>query len=129
MSKLVVIIFINLLAFAACKKRLESETTKRRVIMSVSSMENYAKEDFEAVQKGQKPIHAVPDPKKPDLSDGGTTFYLGKGYSLTIKSTLSEKDGVKGYMYGPIIIFQNANKEMSDIKFYSIDAFKKLRGY
>lgn len=105
--------------------------SKSQISHFIGQAEQNAKEDFEAVLKGQKPIHAVPDPKKPDLADGGTTFYSGEGYSLKVKSTLSEKDGIKGYMYGPIIEFRDADKikEMSDVKFYSTDALKKLRGY
>lgn len=132
MKKIVAILAVVIVALTGCTKSTELQPfSKEQPKMSASNSENYAKEDFEAVLKGQKPVHAIPDPKKPDLADGGTTFYSGEGYSLTVKSTLSEKDGIKGYMYGPIIEFKDADKtkEMSDVKFYSTDDLKKLRGY
>jgi hypothetical protein len=131
MNKNVAIMAVVIVALAGCTKNTASQSTKEQPKMSASNLENYAKVDFEAVLRGQKPVHAIPDPKKPDLTDGGTTFYFGEGYSLTVKSTLSEKDGIKGYMYGPIIEFKDADKtkELSNVKFYSNEDLKKLRGY
>jgi len=102
--------------------------------MSSNHTEAYAKDDFDAVLSGKKPLHAVLDSKKPDLSDGGTTFYVGDGYTMVLKSTLTEQNGIKGYMYGPIITFENIKfegrpKEMSDVRFYSVEELRKLRGY
>lgn len=104
------VVFITL---PSCTKNSEPHASKEQSKMSIAKKETYAKEDFDAVLKGQRPIHAISDPKKPDLTDGGTTFYSGDGYALTIKSTLFEKDGIKGYMYGPIITFEDGGKEMS----------------
>lgn len=127
MSKILTVIVVAAIVLTACTNKNESQPQKEKIKMT-SNSETYAKEDFEAVLKGQKPIHAVIDPKKPDLSDGGTIFYAGEGYSLTIKSTLAEKDGAKGYMYGPILTFENNSKEMSDVRFYSTEELKKLKG-
>ncbi|MBS1969336.1 MAG: hypothetical protein JSU04_03475 [Bdellovibrionales bacterium] len=129
-----ILIFCAAMMLGACVKASTSENKKDQTSMSSSKVESNAKEDFEAVLSGKKPIHAIPDPKKPDLSDGGTTFYVGEGYTLTVKSTLDEKKGVKGYMYGPIIIFENIKtngkaKEMSNVRFYSTEELRKIRGY
>lgn len=93
---------------------------------STSLNEAKAKEDFQAVLDGKLPINAVRDDSKPDLADGGTTFYKGEGYSLEIRKRLSKQDGKTGYMYGPKIVFQNNSaSEMTDIRFYLKDDLDK----
>ncbi len=92
----------------------------------MENVEKFAKEDFDAVIIGKNPIHAIRGDE--DLSDGGTTFYKGKGYMLTVQSKRTKKENIEGYLYGPIVTFEDKTKnEMSDIKFYSIDELKKLR--
>ena len=109
-------------------KGIQEKNKNEIILQSRKTIEIYAKEDFDTVLKGKKPIHAIPDEGKPDLTDGGTSFYKGNGYSLTIKSTISEENGINGYIYGPIITFHDkTKKEMSEIRFYSVDELKKLR--
>lgn len=96
----------------------------RRVITEAS-------EDFRAVVAGKKPMHAVFDKDAPLPSDGGTTFYQGKGYRLTILVSLSDFGDFHGTAYGPIVEFERTfapgnTSEISDIRVYSSDAFGKL---
>lgn len=81
---------------------LFGEATLRRLQKSL--------DDFNAVLEGKPPIHAVVDREVPLPTDGGTTFYKGDGYKLTIVKSLNGimrgKEYVHGYIYGPIITFQ-----------------------
>ena len=43
-----------------------------------------ALDDFNAVLSGNPPVHAKVDKDHPLITDGGTTFYIGDGYKLTI---------------------------------------------
>jgi hypothetical protein len=69
-----------------------------------------AVEDFNAVVEGKRPIHAMVDTDVPLPADGGTTFYKGDGYKLTIVKSLNGimrgKEYTHGYVYGPIISFE-----------------------
>ncbi|MGO4551874.1 hypothetical protein AB4059_12310 [Lysobacter sp. 2RAF19] len=90
-----------------------------------------ASEDFRAVVEGKKPVHAVFDKDAPLPADGGTTFYQGKGYRLTILISLSDFGEVHGTAYGPVVEFERAfapgnTSEISDIRVYSPEAFGKL---
>jgi len=71
-----------------------------------------ALDDFNAVITGRKPIHAKLDLKKPRMTDGGTSYYAGDGYQLTIVMSLNgmmnEDEYVSGYIYGPIIAFEES---------------------
>ncbi len=98
------------------------------------SAESLAKEDFAAVVAGRKPVHAVLDDSKPLLSDGGTTFYKGVGYSLTVQSSISTKNGIDGFLYGPIVTFPKLKggheaKELNGVRFLSTEEFKKLKAH
>ena len=92
-----------------------------------------ASEDFRAVVEGRKPIHAKFDSDAPLPSDGGTTFYKGNGYHLTISASLSSFGEFDGIAYGPILRFDdkfapgNTNL-ISDIRVYSNDELRKLLG-
>ena len=102
-----------------------------KIDSEISSSINQAMEDSDAVVGGNPPIHARVDANAPLPSDGGTTYYLGQGYKLTILKSLASLAGVQGYFYGPIIVFDenvvvgNTN-EISHIKFYSMEAFRTL---
>lgn len=90
-----------------------------------------ASEDFRAVVEGKKPIHARIDNNEPLPSDGGTTFYKGNGYRLTILVSLSSFGEFKGTAYGPIIHFDDTfapgnTKQISDVRIYSDDELRKL---
>lgn len=91
-----------------------------------------AMEDFDAVAEGRRPVHAKADAQAPLPLDGGTTYYLGRGYKLTILKSLASIGGVDGYFYGPNITFDEKTvvgntQQVSLIKFYSLEAFKKLQ--
>ena len=90
-----------------------------------------ASEDFRAVVQGRKPIHAKLDSDVPLPSDGGTTFYRGNGYNLTISLSLSRFGEFNGIAYGPIIRFDDTfapgnTNQISDIRVYSDDELRKL---
>ena len=90
-----------------------------------------ASEDFKAVLEGKKPVHAKLDLDVPLPSDGGTVFYLGNKYNLTIVKSLSSFGSVHGYVYGPAIFFDKAfatgnSSAMSSTKFYSTESLKQL---
>jgi hypothetical protein len=67
-------------------------------------------DDFNAVLSGNLPIYARVDQDHPVMSDGGTTFYKGDGYKLTIYMSLNGimhgKEYIHGYIYGPVIRFE-----------------------
>ena len=64
-----------------------------------------ASEDFCAVIAGKDPIHAQVAPGVDLPSDGGTRFYVGRKYELTVLSSASSFGGYAGTAYGPIIKF------------------------
>ena len=69
-----------------------------------------AQDDFNAVLEGKPPVHAIVDKDVSLPADGGTTFYKGDDYKLTIVKSLNGimrgKQYVHGYIYGPIISFE-----------------------
>ena len=90
-----------------------------------------ASEDFRAVVAGKKPVHAVFDKDAPLPSDGGTTFYQGKGYRLTVLVSYSGFGGLPANAYGPIIKFDPAfapgnTSEISDIRVYTSEELSKF---
>jgi hypothetical protein len=68
-----------------------------------------ALDDFNLVLLGHLPIHAKVDQEQPLLTDGGTTFYIGDGYKLTVLMSLNGimrgDEYIHGYIYGPMISF------------------------
>ena len=83
-----------------------------------------AAEDFQAVLSGKKPVHAIFDKDAPLPSDGGTTFYKGNHYRLTVTMTLVSLGGFNGTAFGPRLEFDNTfapgfNQEISSIRVYS----------
>lgn len=92
-----------------------------------------ASADFSAVVAGKKPIYASFDKDAPLPSDGGTTFYQGHGYKLTVLVSLSSFGAANGTAYGPILQFDPSfapgnTSEISDIRIYSQEGFRKLLG-
>ena len=90
-----------------------------------------AQEDFDAVLKGYKPTHAVVDTEAPRPTDGGTSYYKGSGYTLTIVQSLERVAGVDGYMYGPSLVLlpplAGGNYSIiSHVTFYSHETFGRL---
>jgi hypothetical protein len=90
-----------------------------------------ASEDFRAVVQGKKPVHAEFDADAPLPSDGGTHYYKGKRYELTVLKSLSAFGEFSGIAYGPIITFDedfapgNAST-ISDIRVYSSEELRKF---
>lgn len=90
-----------------------------------------ASDDFRAVVQGKKPIHAKIDPDAPLPSDGGTHFYKGNGYKLTISISLSSFGEFNGTAYGPILTFDDSfapgnTNQISDIRVYSTEELRKF---
>ena len=108
-------------------RTLFGETTFHRL--------HYALDDFNAVIAGRPPIHAAVDPDVPLPADGGTKFYKGDGYKLSVIKSLNGilrgKEYVHGFIYGPIIAFQaevmTGNfPNIQHLTFYTSEELKKL---
>ena len=90
-----------------------------------------ANTDFLLVIKGQKPRYAQFNEDMPLAADGGTTYYSGDHYELTIVQSLSTFGTVNGFIYGPVIEFEkrfapgNMNT-VSNIRFYTPEQLKEL---
>jgi hypothetical protein len=67
-----------------------------------------ASEDFCAVVSGKEPIHAKVDSEAALPADGGTRFYIGRKYKLTVLNSLSSFGGFNGMAYGPVITFDES---------------------
>lgn len=81
--------------------------------------------DFDRVRQGLPPTCKT----KPDsgFSDGGTLIYQCKHYRLTVMKGLYTLQGVQGYLYGPILAFDE-DYSVSDVRFYSNEQLSKLLG-
>lgn len=93
-----------------------------------------AAEDFSAVVSGKPPVFAVLDKEAPLPTDGGTTYFKGRGYSLTILQSLVTVSGGACYLYGPIIKFDDSlmfgnSNTISRVEIYSPTALRELLGY
>ena len=88
--------------------------------------------DLDEVLAGRPPRFAVVDEDAPVPADGGTSFYLGRGYTLTVVRSLSSLGDPHGRAYGPVVTF-DANlapgntDTFSHVTFHSRDAFRELR--
>ena len=95
-----------------------------------------AVEDVNAVLAFKRPTHAKLDAQAPLPADGGTTFYKGDGYSLTIVKSLFSFTGadgkaVHGYMYGPALALEDDlgvgnGVSISRVSFYPADKLHEL---
>ena len=84
-----------------------------------------ASEDFCAVVAGKEPIHAKFDESAALPSDGGTMFYIGRKYKLTVLNSLSGFGSFQGMAHGPIITFDESfapgnAREISNIRVYPL---------
>jgi hypothetical protein len=102
-------------------------------VLSQSQRETITKasEDFERVLKGSRPKHATLDEKAAVPADGGTAFFLGKGYKLTVIKSLSSFGGLQGFVYGPVVSFEKSfapgnMSEVVNLRFYTTDQLQKL---
>jgi len=88
-----------------------------------------ASEDFALVTQGRKPKHASVDKKAPLPLDGGTTYYSGRGYRITIFQSIATFGEIIGYSYGPHLTFDSdsASGEFSDVRFYTGEQLEKLK--
>ena len=98
----------------------------RKILMEAS-------DDFLLVIAGKKPIHATFDEHAALPADGGTTYYVGNGYKLTVVKSLSSFGGFDGYAYGPALTFNEDFAPgnvatISDIRVYSDSELGKLLG-
>jgi hypothetical protein len=138
-----VIPFIALLFITACTLPKQQSTVSAQALgpfVGVNTAELserdrqvilQASEDFSAVQKGKRPIHAVADRSHPLPADGGTTFYQGDGYKLTILKSLSSFGQFTGVAYGPILFFDTQfapgnTSSISGVRVYSNEDLRKL---
>jgi len=103
------------------------KTTGRRLEKAV--------EDLNAAIAGKKPLHAKIDSHHALPADGGTTYYVGDGYKITIIMSMNcikhGRKNIDGYMYGPVITFDNDlvsgnNQTISYVTFYPDDKLDKL---
>ena len=96
-----------------------------------------ASEDSERELQGKKPKNAALDEKAPLPADGGTLFYAGKGYRLTVIKSLSSfgntGEGLQGYVYGPVLSFPKSfapgnMSEVVSLRFYTNQQLQALTG-
>lgn len=64
-----------------------------------------ASQDFRDVLAGRTPSFARLDMDAPLPADGGSCGYVGRGYRLWVCRSLSRFGGVDGYVYGPVLSF------------------------
>ena len=67
-----------------------------------------ASEDFCAVLAGEKPIHAKKAAGTDAPTDGGSSFYVGRKYKLTVLKSASSFGGYPGIATGPILKFDQS---------------------
>jgi hypothetical protein len=82
-----------------------------------------ASQDFRDVLAGRAPSFAQPDLEAPLPADGGSRGYLGRGYALWVCRSLSSFGGVDGYVYGPVLSFDEDiaagnQRSLADTRFY-----------
>lgn len=89
--------------------------------------------DFQDVVAGKLPTFAKVDGDMPLPADGGTTFYVGRGYRLTIVRSLSSFGKLDGFVYGPVITFDPAFApgnvgQIASTRFYTPEQMGALLG-
>ncbi|AJC44622.1 hypothetical protein [Xanthomonas sacchari] len=88
--------------------------------------------DFRAVVAGRAPLHARIDSEAPLPADGGTRYYLGRGYRLTVLRRLSSIGAQTAVAYGPILQLDEALlacatlPAISDVRLYAHAALAQL---
>ncbi len=110
---------------------LDTRSPEQREIITRAS------EDFERVLQGKKPKNAALDEQAPLPADGGTLFYVGKGYRLTVIKSLSSfgstGEGLQGHVYGPVLSFPKSfapgnMSEVVSLRFYTNQQLQALTG-
>lgn len=91
-----------------------------------------AGEDVRAVAAGRAPPHARLDADAPLPADGGTCYYLGHGYRLTVLRQLCGVGAQTAIAYGPILqldetLFAGPVPAVSDVRMYAPAALQQLR--
>ena len=95
-----------------------------------------ALEDFNAVLNFKPPVHAIVDQAAPLPADGGTTYYRGVGYRITISQSLFSMSGqgenrIDGYLYGPELALGHElglgnSDTISRVSFYPLKTLNDL---
>jgi len=67
-----------------------------------------ASEDFCAVVAGREPLHARFDETAALPSDGGSLFYVGRKYKLTVLNSMSSFGSFNGTAHGPVLTFDES---------------------
>lgn len=122
------------LLIGCTKKNDELNTSSTPVVAAKKTNDQIlkeAQEDFEDIVAGKLPAHSIRDPNRPDLADGGTIFYTSDNYKVTIQKRMTDENGVHGFLYGPIIVFNDIYedgkpKELKSIKFYKGEELEKM---
>ncbi|MDH5731076.1 MAG: hypothetical protein OEZ58_19000 [Gammaproteobacteria bacterium] len=88
--------------------------------------------DFLLVLEGRKPKYAKTKKDAWLPADGGTTFYVGDHYNLTIVQSMSTFGEIDGYVYGPVIEFDKSfalgnSNSVSNLKFYTSVKLNELQ--
>lgn len=88
--------------------------------------------DFRAVAAGGAPRHALIDAEAPVPADGGTCYYQGQGYRLTVVRGLCTLGVQTTVAYGPILhldetLFAPPLPPVSDVRLYAHDALRRLQ--
>ena len=92
-----------------------------------SSLLKKVEEDMGFVLQGKKPKHAIFDKDKIPPLDGGTLYYKGDGYALTIWKKMARIGDVDGVFYGPEVEFTKfGSGYISHVRFYSNPELSKL---
>jgi len=83
-----------------------------------------ASQDFRDVLAGRKPSFARTDADAPLPADGGSCGYVGRGYRLWVCRSLSSFGGVDGYVYGPVLSFDQDiapgnERSLASTRFYT----------
>jgi hypothetical protein len=89
--------------------------------------------DFKLVIAGKLPRFAVEDVAAGLPADGGTVIFKGNGYKLTVLQRIAQAGGVDGYLFGPVIDFdeshlQTSGYQISHLEFYTTENLISLRG-
>ena len=132
-SFLKIIFFISLIlfsfkGFSSMKKKIVPNQELFHIIDAKDFSTNLnikIEADFNSVINGKLPIHAISEKKV--LLDGGTSFYKGDGYKLTIYKKIITINNTKGFLYGPTFYIGDGDLiGISKIEFYDTKAMSKL---
>ncbi|MGO1001791.1 hypothetical protein [Lysobacter sp. CA196] len=90
-----------------------------------------ASQDFRDVLAGRAPSFARSDQEAPLPADGGSRGYVGRGYKLWVCRSLSSFGDVRGYVYGPVLNFDEDiapgnERSLADTRFYTAARLQAL---